>query len=318
MSTRPRIVTVSLNAAIDQTVSIPNFAAGEVNRVAWEQSDAGGKAVNVASFLADVGHTVAVTGILGSENQERFLRLFGEKRLIDRFVRVPGRTRVNIKVVDEVRRQVTDINFPGVTAGAKAIDAVIATIDVLAEDGAELFVLSGSLPVGVGPTIYRDITTRLKTRGCKVALDTSGEALAHAIEAAPDIIKPNIDELAELVGHALDSEAAIVAAARALREERGVDWVVVSMGDQGAIFVTGDAAIRAVPPPVSIRSTVGAGDAMVAGALHAILQNLDVAACARLATAFSLGALGGIGANLPPHDAIEALARQVRTRRIVG
>lgn len=318
MGAQPRIVTVALNASIDQTVSIPDFTAGRVNRVAWEQSDAGGKAVNVASFLADVGHAVAVTGVLGSDNQELFLRLFAEKSLIDRFVRVPGRTRINIKVVDDARRQVTDINFPGLTAGAETLDDVLETIDTLAEDGAELFVLSGSLPAGLAPTTYRDITTRLKARGRKVVVDSSGEALACAIETAPDMIKPNIDELAELVGQTLDSEAAIVTAARTLREERGIEWVVVSMGDQGAIFVAGNAAIHAAPPRVPVKSTVGTGDAMVAGTIHAILQNFDVEACARLATAFSLGALGEIGPNLPPRDAIEALARQVTTRRIGG
>jgi 1-phosphofructokinase len=316
MRARPGIVTVALNASIDQTVSIPNFTAGEVNRVAWEQSDAGGKAVNVASFLADFNHAVAVTGILGRDNQELFLRLFAEKNLIDRFLRVPGHTRINIKVVDEARRQVTDINFPGLIVEHEALDDVLRTLDTLAEDGAEVFVLSGSLPAGVAPTIYRDITTRLKARGRKIVVDTSGEALAHAIEAAPDMIKPNLDELAELVGHALDSEAAIVAAARALRK-RGIDWVVVSMGDRGAIFVTADAAVHAAPPHVPIKSTVGAGDAMVAGTIHATLQNLDVEGCARLATAFSVGALGEIGPRLPPHDVIAAFAERVTTRRIV-
>ena len=126
MSTAPRIVTVTLNASIDQTAGIPNFAAGQVNRVAWEQSDAGGKGVNVASFLADFGYAIAVTGVLGTDNQELFLRLFAEKKLIDRFVRIPGHTRVNIKVVDDARHQVTEINFPGVTVEAEKIDEVFA------------------------------------------------------------------------------------------------------------------------------------------------------------------------------------------------
>ena len=317
MSTAPRIVTVTLNASIDQTVSIPNFTPGEVNRVAREQSDAGGKGVNVASFLADFGYAIAVTGVLGTDNQKLFLRLFAEKKLIDHFVRIPGHTRVNIKVVDDARHQVTDINFPGVTVQAEKINEVFATIDALAEGGAEVFVLSGSLPAGVAPTVYRDITTRLTARGRRVVLDTSGEALARAIEAAPDMIKPNIDELAELLGHPLDGEPAIVAAARYLRE-RGIEWVVVSMGARGAIFVTADAAVHAATPRVPIKSTVGAGDAMVAGIVHASLQKLGVEECARLATAFSLSALGEIGPRLPARDVIEAFTDRVTTRRIAA
>lgn len=315
MNAGPRIVTVTLNASIDQTAIIPNFTAGEVNRVAREQSDAGGKGVNVASFLADFGHAVAVTGVLGADNQALFLRLFKEKNLIDRFVRVPGRTRVNIKVADDARHQVTDINFPGVDVPAEAIGAVSATIDALAGEGAEVFILSGSLPTGVAPAIYRDIAARLKARGRKVVIDTSGEALARAVEAAPDIIKPNIDELAGLLGCRFDDEAAIVAAARSLRT-RGIGWVVVSMGGYGAIFVTADAAVRATSAPVPVKSTVGAGDAMVAGIVHASLQNLGVEDCARIATAFSLGALGEIGPHLPSPDVIDAFARHVTIRRI--
>ncbi len=317
MTPAPRIVTVTLNASIDQTASIANFTAGAVNRVAWEQSDAGGKGVNVASFLADFGHAIAVTGVLGTDNQELFLRLFAEKGLIDHFVRVRGHTRVNVKVIDDARHQLTDINFPGVTVGGGDIDAVGARIEALAEEGAEVFVLSGSLPAGAAAAAYRDIATRLKARRRRVVLDTSGEALAHAIEAAPDVIKPNIDELAELVGQPLTDGRSIVAAARDLIR-RGIELVAVSMGGRGAIFVTADAAVHAAPPPVAVRSTVGAGDAMVAGIIDADLQHLGVEDCARRATAFALGALGEIGPRLPPRDVIEAYAHQVTTRRIAA
>ena len=101
MTTAARIATVSLNPAIDQTACIPNFTAGAVNRVEREQSDAGGKGVNVASFLAHFGFPVAVTGLLGDANIEPFVRLFAEKGIVDRFVRVPGLTRVNVKIVDD-------------------------------------------------------------------------------------------------------------------------------------------------------------------------------------------------------------------------
>lgn len=317
MTTAPLIVTVTLNASIDLTVNVPNFTAGEVNRVAWEQSDAGGKGVNVASFLAGFGHGIAVTGVLGEDNQEPFLRLFAEKRLIDRFVRVPGHTRVNVKVVDDARQQVTDINLPGVTVNAGDIDAVHGAIDALADEGAQVFVLSGSLPRGASPGVYREIATRLKQARRRVVVDTSGDALIHAIAAVPDVIKPNIEELGELVGRRLTAEADIVAAARDL-VGRGIELVAVSMGGRGAIFVTAHEAVHVASPSVPIRSTVGAGDAMVAGIVHATLQHFSVEACARLATAFSLGALGEIGPRLPPREVIKAFTDQVTTRRIAA
>ena len=105
--------------------------------------------------------------------------------MIDRFVRVPGHTCVNIKVVDDARHQVTDIDLPGVTVQAEKIDEVFATIDALAEGEAEVFVLSGSLPAGVAPTVYRDITPRLTARGHTVVLDTSGEVLGASHRGRP-------------------------------------------------------------------------------------------------------------------------------------
>lgn len=309
------IVTLTLNASIDQTARVPNFTAGEVNRVTWEQSDAGGKGVNVASFLADFGHALAVTGLLGEGNQQLFVRLFAEKGLIDRFVRVPGQTRINVKVVDDVLDQVTDINFPGVSVDGAAVAAVTAAVMTLVDEGAKVFVLSGSLPAGVPTTIYRDLTASLKARGRTVVLDTSGEGLAHAIAAGPDVIKPNILELTELVGHPLEGDAAIVAAARGLRQQ-GIDLVAVSMGGRGAIFVDGGEAVHAEPPRVAIKSTVGAGDAMVAGIVHGSLQGFGGEDRARLATAFSLGALGEIGPRLPPRTVIDALKDKVNTRVI--
>jgi 1-phosphofructokinase len=315
MGSTAEIVTVTFNAAVDQTAGIPNFTAGEVNRVAWDQSDAGGKGVNVASFLADFGHAVGVTGLLGADNTELFVRLFAEKSLADRFVRVAGHTRVNVKIVDDVRNQVTDINFPGVVAGEGDLEAVVAAVDAFADAGARWFALSGSLPAGLPPTSYRDLVARLKRRGGRVALDTSGEALALAVGAGADVIKPNIAELAELVGVPLDDEASIVGAAQDLRR-RGIGVVAVSMGARGAILVDAQGAVHAAPPAVSVRSTVGAGDAMVAGLVHGTLLGLEGEALARLATAFSLGALGQLGPRLPPRSVIEAYRDQVSTRRI--
>ena len=113
---RVAVATVTVNPAIDQTVAIANFSTGDVNRVESERCDPGGKGVNVAAFLADLGFPTAVTGLLGRENASYFEQLFAHKGIVDRFVRVPGRTRVNVKITDRVRRRVTEINFPGLHA----------------------------------------------------------------------------------------------------------------------------------------------------------------------------------------------------------
>lgn len=309
MSTKQRIVTLSLNPAIDQTARISNFTAGRVNRVEWEQADAGGKGVNVASFLADAGLKVTATGLLGSANTEPFVELFARKGILDRCLRLPGRTRVNVKITDPVLDQVTDINFPGLSPLPADLVRLIETIDAQCDD-TDWFVLSGSVPAGVPSHVYADLVKRLRGRGKRVVLDTSGAPLAEAVACAPDIVKPNIDELGELVGRPLSGHAEVIAAARALIEG-GIGLVAVSMGADGALFVERDTVVLATPPSIEVKSTVGAGDAMVAGIVTGTLRGLDLAACARLATGFSLGALGEVGPNLPSQEQIASLAERV-------
>jgi 1-phosphofructokinase len=314
MTAAARVATVSLNPAIDQTAFVPNFTAGAVNRVGQVQSDAGGKGVNVASFLAHVGVPVAVTGLLGDANIEPFVRLFAEKGIVDRFVRVAGLTRVNVKIVDQERDRVTDINFPGLQPGPGDLARLDEAMDALARE-VDWFILSGSVPEGVPASIYADMVSRLKRLGKTVVLDASGPPFAAAIDAAPDIIKPNIEELQELVGATLDGDLQIVEAAQAL-VARGIGLVAVSMGAKGALFVENGAAVLAVPPKISVRSTVGAGDAMVSGIVSGTLRQLGLADRARLATAFSIGALGEIGPRLPPVAIIEATTKNVNIQPV--
>ena len=193
-----RIATLSLNPAIDQTARVPNFTAGRVNRVEWEQSDAGGKGVNVASFLADAGLAVAATGLLGSANAEPFAELFARKGIEDHCVRLPGRTRVNVKIVDEALNQVTDINFPGLSPTPADLVQLMAAIDQLCAV-TDWFVLSGSVPAGAPSHVYAELVKRLKGLGKTVVLDASGAPFAQAVGCGPAIVKPNIDELSELV-----------------------------------------------------------------------------------------------------------------------
>ncbi len=280
-------VTVTLNPAMDRTVTIPHFAAGAVNRVESEQSKPAGKGVNVAFALAAHGFRVAVTGFLGRDNAESFEALFSEKGIEDRFVRLPGRTRTGIKIFDPASRQTTDINFPGLAPSSADLETLR---ERLAAIESPWFVLAGSLPGGVDAGIYREMIHSLKARGGKVLLDASGEALRLGIEAGPDIVKPNIHELQALVGRPLPGEPEVIAAGREL-VARGVKLAAISMGGEGACFVTGGEVVRARPAKIEVKSTVGAGDAMVAGILAAQLRGLPLAECAELATAFSVEAL---------------------------
>ncbi len=306
------VVTLTLNPAIDQSVGIPGFAAGSVNRVLWEQSDPGGKGVNVASFLADLGHAGSVTGLLGRDNAGEFEQLFKRKGIADAFVRIPGKTRVNVKIIDEITQAITDLNFPGCAAHAADLVALDQQIASLLPTH-DWFVLSGSTPAGVADDYYAHLIQRLNTAGKRVLLDSSGEPFKLGIAAAPWAIKPNIAELEELVGTPLSDTAAVIAAARGLLA-RGLGCVVVSMGGDGALFVTVDACLHAQPPEVAVKSTVGAGDAMVAGFIAGQLRGLSLADSARLATASAIGALTQLGPRLPAAETITSYMHHVTLR----
>ncbi|MFQ4139841.1 1-phosphofructokinase [Nodosilinea sp. PGN35] len=310
-----RIVTVTLNPAIDQTVSIPNFAANAVNRVAWKQDDAGGKGVNVASFLAEAGHRVSVSGFLGRENDALFKTLFHQKQIEDHFVYLPGETRINIKIVDDAQGQVTDINYPGQAPTHPDVDGLRKVVHALA-GSCDWFVFSGSVPANVSTTIYDELIGPLKAQGKTVVLDTSGDALRFGLPAKPDLIKPNQAELEEVLNTRLESHGAIVAAARELIDS-GLTYVVVSMGAEGALFIDRAQAFHAQPPPVVLKSTVGAGDAMVAGTVAGLVSGASLRECATLGTAFSMGALGEIGPRLPTMEKIQAMRKLVTVREVV-
>jgi 1-phosphofructokinase len=313
MSQEKQVVTVTINPAIDQTVVIPNFAAGAVNRVQSVQLDPGGKGINVASFLADFGQPVTVTGFLGADNDEIFRRFFARKEIEDRCVRIAGQTRIGVKISDEAQRQTTDINFPGQAPSLADIEHLFDILRGLATS-CEWFVLSGSIPAGVSAGIYREMVTLLS--GKKVVLDTSGEGFRQAVAAGPWLVKPNVDELGEFAGERLPTPAAIVQVARALVQRYGITSVVVSMGKEGAIFVEGQETVWAVPPSVEVKSTVGAGDAMVAGIVAGKIRGLALAECARLATAFSTSAITHIGSGLPSVEAVQLGMEQVTIREL--
>lgn len=304
-----RILTVTFNPAIDQTVTLDRLVPGEVHRARSVRQNAGGKGVNVASCLADWGEDVSAYGLLGSDNAASFDALFAAKGIEDRFIRIAGTTRVNLKLVDPAGT--TDINLDGIAVDPGRAEMVAATICDAAREG-DLVVLAGSLPPGCPPDTYAALTARLRAIGCRVVLDTSGLPMKCALESAqpPHVVKPNRDELSQLLARPLPDMVALLEAARTLREG-GVALVVVSMGADGALFVSNEGALTARLAIGEVASTVGAGDAMVAGITAALAEEVSLERTARLATAFAVAKLGMAGPNLPALASVHALAEEV-------
>jgi len=308
MDPQSHIVTVTLNPAIDQTIHVDRFVVGEVNRVGEVRQNAGGKGVNVASALADLGVSTVATGFLGRENAGIFETLLRTKSIADRFVRLEGSTRLGLKVVDKSCQQVTEINYPGLVPGPRDLGTLREAVQELARPGT-WFVLSGSVPPGVPVGIHAELARLVHERGGRVLLDTSGEPLRLALAEAPDVVKPNQAELEQLAGRSFAGLDDLVGAASELLA-RGTGLVAISMGARGALFASGRERLLAVPPKLAVASTVGAGDTMVAGLVLAQVRGLTLSDTARLATACGAHAVTRIDSGIDA-AAIRDLERQV-------
>lgn len=302
------IVTLTLNPALDLTVQLESCELGKVNLALEGQMNAAGKGVNVARVLRDLGAAVTVTGVLGADNRAPFDELFRSHDLVSRFVYSPGQTRTNVKLC-EASQRVTDINLPGLVVGPESLETLLATVDDLAKPG-RLFVVSGSLPSGLDATVYGQIVARLKQENCRVIVDTSGEALGSAIAATPTLIKPNIDELAQWAGSASLNRAEQEDLVRQLLH-RGIEQVVVSDGARGLRWYSREGSYEALPPRVTVLSTVGAGDSLVAGITYGLAQRWTIPEILSQATAVSALAVTQVGVGIPSRDALHALQQQV-------
>lgn len=298
-----KILTLTLNPALDITIGLERLRAGEVNRSQAQHSHAAGKGLNVAQVLADLGHSVTVGGFLGSDNLQPFEALIAWRGFSDCFVRVPGETRSNIKLV-EADGRVTDINGPGPLVDEQARNALLRHLEQIAP-GHDAVVVAGSLPRGVSPEWLRELLLMFKALGLKVALDSSGEALRAGLKAAPWLVKPNTQELGDVLGLPVQGQAEQRSAARQLLAS-GIEHVVVSQGEQGVCWFAAGQQLRAQPPAVRIASTVGAGDSLVAGMVHGLLQAEAPSVTLRRATAIAAQAVTQVGFGI--HDR-EQLAR---------
>ncbi|NWC92057.1 MULTISPECIES: 1-phosphofructokinase [unclassified Pseudomonas] len=299
-----RILSLTLNPALDLTVRLARLEPGEVNRSEAMITHAAGKGVNVAQVLADLGHQVSVGGFLGAANPQAFDALIASRGFGDAFIRVPGETRSNIKIAEQDGR-VTDINAPGPWVSEQAQKQLLKLLAVIGPEF-DAVVVAGSLPRGVSPQWFQDLLEALKNLGLKVALDTSGEALRAGLKAGPWLVKPNTEELADALGHSPD-------AIRQLHRQ-GVEHVVVSDGAAGVSWYSPGTALHATPPKVTVASTVGAGDSLLAGMLHGLLSGDTPEQTLQRATAIAAMAVTQIGFGISDHAQLESLQSGVHVR----
>lgn len=291
------ITTVTPNPSVDWTLEIPTLTRGMVHRIAAQHQEPSGKGVNVTRALTGNGvRSVAVLPLGGSEGVE-LEALLAAEQVSYRAVPVTGSIRVNISLT-EPDGTATKINALGPTLSDEETQRLLVAA-VEAADDATWVLGSGSLPGGVGETFYASLGEAVRGCGARFALDSSGAPLLAGLSAGPDVIKPNAEELAQAVGRPLSTLGDAVVAARELRV-LGAATVVVSLGSDGALLVDDVGVLHAQAFVAAPRSTVGAGDALVAGYLAGTLTaGGDRAVALREAVAWGSGALRLHGSRVP-------------------
>jgi len=264
------IVTVTLNAAIDRTLTVPNFQRGQRHRASAGVTLAGGKGINVARALKLLGVPVVATGLVGGTTGTRIVEQLTNEAILNDFVHIEGESRTSTAVVDPTGGTYTEINEWGPAVRPGELEMLLEKLRYLTQ-GAELVVFAGSLPRDVEPDFYAQATRELTRRHIQVALDTEGQPLTLGVEAEPYLVSPNQAEAEALVGQefhddedfriALDSVAEMGARNVLITTEQGC--LALLREDRDAL------RYRAVAPRVDPVSTVGSGDVLLAAFIAA-------------------------------------------------
>lgn len=303
------ITSVSLNPSIDRTLVVENFTAGGLNRVCAQTDVAAGKGVNVALAAAALGEDSACIGFMYREGGALYERRLAGGGVDSDFVWCEGAVRVNVKVFDRARGEITELNASGTPVDGEKLSEMAERAARHARRS-DYLILSGSLPPGCPADYYRTLAEAAAGTNCRVILDADGERLRAGLEAKPFLIKPNRYELEMLAGRRLDSaDKLLEAALECVR--RGAQVVAVSMGGEGALITDGRSALRTPGLKVEVKSTVAAGDSMIAGLAAGFRRGLG------LEDAFRLGVAAATArCCTPPEEILSAKDCLLLTEKI--
>jgi 1-phosphofructokinase len=301
------IYTLTLNPSVDYIVEIPNVQLGELNRSAKETKFPGGKGINVSRVLRKLDKSSKALGFIGGFTGKYIVDYLENEGILTDFIQVEGDTRINIKLKSETE---TEINGNGPSIGEKQIEKLLNMISALKSN--DILVLAGSIPTTMPVDIYERIVTICLENKVEFIVDAEEKLLKSVIQHQPLLIKPNHHELGEFFGtEILDVKDAINYGQKLL--ELGAKNIIVSLAEKGAVFINKDQTLIANVPSGDVKSSVGAGDSMVAGFLATyentinFLEAFRYSVAAGSATAFSIG--------LCTRDKIEEMVKEIQIIR---
>ncbi len=315
------IITVTLNAAIDKTMAVPNFQPGRRHRTVDQTTMPGGKGVNIARVLKTLGQPVIATGLAGGAAGLRIVEQLTEMSVLSDFVRIRQESRTNTALIDPTTGQQSEVNERGPEVTEAEIDLFAEKLLYLAK-GASLCVFAGSLPRGVDVDVYGRLIRELKRLGVTTVVDTDGDPLMRAVRAEPDVISPNLLEAEELVGYEFAGDEDQVLAVREM----------VDLGPREAIMTVPDGCIAQVVPDdggvqllrVTIpaveeaTATIGSGDAFLAGYVAARYSGRPAADCLAYGVACGAESTHHLGAGVVEPEAVNRLLGEVQVTPVAA
>jgi 1-phosphofructokinase/tagatose 6-phosphate kinase len=309
------ILTVTLNAAIDRTVAVPNFRLGHRHRAVESRTVAGGKGINVARALNRLGRPVIATGFAGGPTGLRVLEQLREEAVLTDFTRIAGETRINMAVIDPTSGEQTEINERGPAVSPEEVEAFVARLGYLA-DGAKLCVIAGTLPPGAGPDLYARLVKDMGERGVPVVLDAEGEAMLGGLRAGASIVTPNEREAEELVGQEFSDRHDLVhGLSELIRLGAGEAAITRPEGCVAALGEGGERRFLEVrTEPLDAVSTVGSGDAFVAGYVAARYEDRPGDECLAYGVACGAESTQHFGAGMVDRNQVERLLGEVHVQ----
>jgi 1-phosphofructokinase family hexose kinase len=308
------IFTVTLNPAVDRELTVDEIAYDTVLRASKWQVDCGGKGFNVARMLKSLGVASVALGFAAGKTGELLEEKLQALGIETDFVWIDGETRTNVSIVTAANDRYMKVNEPGPTISKDDLTQLVQK--VRARSGADdWWVLAGSLPPGVPPTIYAELTEIIQSAGAKVFLDTSDEALCQGCSARPQLVKPNAEEAQQLTGLPVNNPAEIAAAAAAIQQQ-GPENVVISMGKDGALLVNAKATWLAASPKIIERNPIGAGDSMVSGLVWGLSEGTDMGEALRRGIACGAATASQSGTTVGSLEQVKELLAQVKLSEI--
>ena len=308
-----KILSLCMNPSVDRTVDCPVFDVRSANRVRFVRDDIGGKGINTAVLASRLGAESVLTLLMPEDDRDRISSFLRREGVAYNPVPVPGRLRVNMKILTE--NDMVEINEEGAQVAPEKAEACLSALETSAAPGV-FCLLTGSLPPGVPEDHYARLIPRLRRKGCLAAVDADGSVLKAALMEKPDLIKPNLQEFTRLTGHEPRGIRECCLSSRRLIAQTGVGAVCLSLGGEGAVYVTKTEALYAPALKVPVRSLHGAGDSLLSALCFSLSRGDDAPAALALGCAAAAASVSLPGTEMPAPEDVRMLLPRVRIENV--